>query len=295
MNSILDMASLAKLLTASIAILVILSGNTEGNDDIKTAKRSTRNSLHVGAFNIRSFGKSKMKKADIVEHIVTILNRYDVVLIQEVKDSSQTAIAQLLRRLNDLTGDDWEMLESERLGSGRSYKEQYVFFYRTEKARVLYTYQIPENEIYAREPFCIELEYGSSDKRVVLMGLHAAPREAVSELTELASSIREVAEVFPDADGVVAMGDFNADCSYVTARERGDLEIFWSYDFDSLIPDEADTTSGRSDCAYDRIIVYGSDVRTSRGRVYDFQEDLGLSATTAGKVSDHYPVEFTLY
>ena len=234
-----------------------------------------------------------MSKTEIVDHIVTILHRYDVVLIQEVRDKSQESITQLLQRLNDDTGDEWAMIKSDRLGTGSRYKEQYVFFYKSQAVSVSNTYQIPENEFYAREPFCIEI--GASGKRVVLMGLHAAPEEAVSELTQLATSIRTVAEMFPQADGVVAMGDFNADCSYADAREREELEIFSSSDFVSLIPDKADTTSGTTDCAYDRIVVYGSDVRTSSGRVYDFQEGLELSATTAGQVSDHYPVEFTLY
>ena len=89
-------------------------------------------------------------------HIVTILDRYDVVLIQEVKDKSQRSITQLVQRLNDDTDHHWAMVKSGRLGSGSRYKEQYVFLYKTEKASVPNTYQIPENEFYAREPFCIE-------------------------------------------------------------------------------------------------------------------------------------------
>ena len=239
-----------------------------------------------------------------------ILERYDVVLIQEVKDKGQTSISKLWRLLNTTTGEDWGMVKSGRLGKSSRYKEQYVFFYRLQVARLAGSYQVPESRLYAREPFSVQLDYDSycendhdyfyydgshCEKTVVLMGLHAQPDQAVSELTQLATSIRRVARVFPHADGVVAMGDFNADCSYASEDEREDLEIFSSRHFRSLIPDTADTTSGRSDCAYDRVVVYGSDVMVRDAQVYNFREDLGLSAKVAAKVSDHYPVEFKLY
>ena len=55
-----------------------------------------------------------MSKTEIVDHIVTILHRYDVVLIQEVRDKSQESITQLLQRLNDDIGDEWAMIKSDR-------------------------------------------------------------------------------------------------------------------------------------------------------------------------------------
>ncbi len=49
------------------------------------------------------------------------------------------------------------------------------------------------------------------------------------------------------------MGDFNADCSYVTKSEWDDVRLRTeSEKFLWLIEDGIDTTTKASDCAYDR-------------------------------------------
>lgn len=58
-----------------------------------------------------------------------ITNRYDIVLIQEIRDSSETAIYELLSACNDANSDPFRMVISDRLGR-TSYVEQYAFFYR---------------------------------------------------------------------------------------------------------------------------------------------------------------------
>ena len=56
--------------------------------------------LKIGAFNIQVFGASKSRKDDVMERLVDILTRYDIVLIQEIRDSSGRAILSLLGQLN---------------------------------------------------------------------------------------------------------------------------------------------------------------------------------------------------
>lgn len=48
------------------------------------------------------------------------------------------------------------------------------------------------------------------------------------------------------------LGDFNADCSYVQPSDWPSIRLRTSDVFKWLIPDSADTTVGKSDCAYDR-------------------------------------------
>uniref|UniRef100_A0A8C4KXK5 Uncharacterized protein n=1 Tax=Equus asinus asinus TaxID=83772 RepID=A0A8C4KXK5_EQUAS len=57
-------------------------------------------SLRIAAFNIRTFGETKMSNDTLSNYIVQILNRYDIALIQEVRDSHLTAVGKLLDRLN---------------------------------------------------------------------------------------------------------------------------------------------------------------------------------------------------
>ena len=48
------------------------------------------------------------------------------------------------------------------------------------------------------------------------------------------------------------MGDFNADCSYVSKEELENLYLRVNKSFVWLIPDDFDTTTGSSICAYNR-------------------------------------------
>lgn len=49
------------------------------------------------------------------------------------------------------------------------------------------------------------------------------------------------------------LGDFHADCGYVTKKNRQDNRLFSSLDLFWLIKDDADTTvTDMTDCAYDR-------------------------------------------
>lgn len=48
------------------------------------------------------------------------------------------------------------------------------------------------------------------------------------------------------------LGDFNADCSYVTKKDWSSIRLRSSEVFKWLISDDMDTTVGNSDCAYDR-------------------------------------------
>lgn len=51
------------------------------------------------------------------------------------------------------------------------------------------------------------------------------------------------------------LGDFNADCSYVKQSDWASIRLRSSDVFKWLIPDSADSTVGKSDCAYDRWVL----------------------------------------
>uniref|UniRef100_A0A8C5L2B7 Deoxyribonuclease I n=1 Tax=Jaculus jaculus TaxID=51337 RepID=A0A8C5L2B7_JACJA len=52
---------------------------------------------------------------------------------------------------------------------------------------------------------------------------------------------------------IMLMGDFNAGCAYVTPSQWSAIRLRTSPIFEWLIPDDADTTSTPTDCAYDRL------------------------------------------
>lgn len=93
----------------------------------------TRANFIIGTFNVQSLGSTKMSRPDFVSILVKILARYDVVSIQEIKDSTGLKVmVNLVSSLNKFvqgTGVKYDFVISPRLGSG-SYKEQLAFLYR---------------------------------------------------------------------------------------------------------------------------------------------------------------------
>ena len=57
--------------------------------------------------------------------------------------------------------------------------------------------------------------------------------------------------IFP-SQNIMFLGDFNADCAYVQLSDWSAIRLRTSDIFKWLLPDSADTTVGKSDCAYDR-------------------------------------------
>ncbi|XP_072204932.1 deoxyribonuclease-1-like 2 isoform X1 [Excalfactoria chinensis] len=254
--------------------------------------------LRIGAFNIQSFGDSKMSDESVAGVIVNILLRYDVVLVQEVRDSDLSAVTELLERLNSVSSSPYDYEISGPLGRD-NYKEMYLFLYRTDVVSVVDTYQYEDpQDVFSREPFVLRVSAPHSKaEEFVMVPLHSAPHDAVAEIDALYDVYLAVVNKW-GTDNIVFLGDFNADCSYVKQSDWASIRLRSSDVFKWLIPDSADTTVGKSDCAYDRIVVCGSKLKRSivpnSATVYNFQRAFQLEQEEALAVSDHYPVEVKL-
>ncbi|RUS89604.1 hypothetical protein EGW08_002622, partial [Elysia chlorotica] len=181
---------------------------------------------------------------------------------------------------------------------------QYVYWYRPDTVRFvgarLYT-DTPDD--FDRDPYLAQFQYWSQaagqEVKVTFVGAHLRPDDVVQEMEALTKAISSAQRVFPDSEGVLAMGDFNADCNYMSAAERGAATLLNSPgQYTSYLGDAADTTvTQTTHCAYDRLVYTAqgqSKVKVSNVKVFDFEKGLGLSHEAAYGVSDHYPVEFTL-
>ncbi|KAG8506382.1 Deoxyribonuclease-1-like 2 [Galemys pyrenaicus] len=282
--------------------------------------------LRIGAFNIQSFGDSKVSDAACGGVIAQILAGYDITLVQEVRDPDLSAVSVLMEKINrwgtagrrdpgreqasgqrlDPAGrylrsrseHEYGFVSSAPLGRDQ-YKEMYLFVYRKDAVSVADTYQYPDPEdAFSREPFVVKFSArGSAAQDFVLVPLHAAPHQAVAEIDALYDVYLDVIDKW-GTDDILFLGDFNADCAYVRAHDWPAIRLRSSELFKWLIPDSADTTVGNSDCAYDRIVACGARLRRSlkpqSAAVHDFQEEFGLDQAQALAVSDHFPVEVTL-
>ena len=117
----------------------------------------TSSAVRIGSFNIQVFGKSKLSTSSTVDILVRIVRRYDLLLIQEVRDKSETAIFTLLDLVNNGT-ETYNATVSRRLGRTSS-KEQYAFFYKMAEFRVVSSFHYHDtNDTFEREPFVVLVE-----------------------------------------------------------------------------------------------------------------------------------------
>uniref|UniRef100_A0A3P8TK84 Deoxyribonuclease n=1 Tax=Amphiprion percula TaxID=161767 RepID=A0A3P8TK84_AMPPE len=262
-------------------------------------------SLLLGAFNIKTFGDTKASNTTLMNIINTIVHRYDILLIQEVRDSDLSATKKLMELVNK-NGPEFGYIVSEPLGRS-TYTERYLFLYRYKEG--LQTVSVVRNYTYDdgcepcgtdtfnREPFVVMFTTTyTAVKNFVLIPQHTSPDSAVEELQALYDVVVDVRKRWNTND-IVLLGDFNAGCSYVSGSDWQKIQIFTDKSFHWLIPDDADTTVGHTECPYDRIVVTTDMMKgvvPGSAKVYDYMTDLKLSHSLALAVSDHYPVEVTL-
>ncbi|XP_058390993.1 deoxyribonuclease-1-like 1 isoform X2 [Diceros bicornis minor] len=122
--------------------------------------------FRICAFNAQRLTLAKVAKEHVMDTLVRILARCDIMVLQEVVDPSGSAISLLLRELKRFDGSGpYDFLSSAQLGRS-TYKEKYVYIYRSHKTQVLdsYTYN-DKYDRFAREPFVAQFTLPSKGRR----------------------------------------------------------------------------------------------------------------------------------
>ncbi|XP_006528336.1 deoxyribonuclease-1-like 1 isoform X2 [Mus musculus] len=151
-------------------LLILLVGGTEA--------------FRICAFNAHRLTLAKLTKESVMDTLVQILARCDIMVLQEVVDSSQNTVPFLLQKLK--SSRSYSFLNSSLLGRS-TYKEKYVYIYRSDKTQVLNFYQYNDtDDIFAREPFVAHFTLPSKTlPSVVLVPLHTTPKDVEKELNAL--------------------------------------------------------------------------------------------------------------
>jgi deoxyribonuclease-1-like protein len=249
--------------------------------------------INIGTFNIQIFGKAKREKEHVLEKLVEIVSDYDIIAIQEIKDIKMETTQYFLEKINEIQGNNYSFIESERVGRSNS-KESYAFYYDNEKIEYLKSFIFPDEEdLFEREPFIAYFRSKQGDFDFYLINIHTKPSDAEKEIKNLDKVRNYMLRKHPDDNDLIFLGDFNADGSYSKSKSKalGD-KYFWA------IPDWFDTTVAKSENAYDRIVflkenkknyAYVSGVDKFQKRWEKISED------EMKEISDHYPVWAKFY
>lgn len=248
---------------------------TNGTIEVKV-KDTPQADLVVGSWNIEIFGQTKMSNDKVKATIVDVIDDYDIIAIQEIRDKSGTAFRELMQEL-----PEYDYVISDRLGRTSS-KEEYAYIYKKSRMNVSKAEVYPDdNDVFEREPYMIFVEITDFD--FVLIQVHTKPDDAQYEIRALKDVVEYAKVVYQDAD-IFIIGDLNSANPYYDGGEL--KEYHW------LISDDEDTTTGSSEKAYDRILsVY----KYSDEFIYDcgtdrIDEDEATNNELLEATSDHYPV-----
>uniref|UniRef100_A0A452V047 Deoxyribonuclease-1-like 1 n=1 Tax=Ursus maritimus TaxID=29073 RepID=A0A452V047_URSMA len=178
--------------------------------------------FRICAFNAQRLTLSKAAREHVMDTFVRILARCDIMVLQEVVDSSGSAISLLLRELNRFDGSgSYSFLSSPSLGRS-TYMEKYVYIYRSHKTQVLDSYMYEDkDDLFAREPFVAQFTFPSKVlPSLVLVPLHTTPKAVEQELNALYDVFLDVSQRWQTKD-MILLGDFNADCASLTKKRLG--------------------------------------------------------------------------
>jgi endonuclease/exonuclease/phosphatase family metal-dependent hydrolase len=250
--------------------------------------RVAERNIRIATFNIQIFGKTKASRPTIMAELASIVRKYDIVAIQEIKNAEGSVPTQFLTEINS-DGSAYTLVVSERSGlqpDDQSSQEQYAYYLNTDSLRVIEDaglFDDSGSDQFQREPYVVRFGVNDANFTFVLITVHTRPEAAVDETKALADVFDWAQDQFPAEDDFIALGDFNASCDFASPSDFLGSPIL--EEFIWIIPDDADTNfSTNTACAYDRIVITGNTEE-------DYAGIFGVDTTVSSSdVSDHFPV-----
>lgn len=165
-------------------------------------KYNYEHTIRILSWNLQIFGKSEANNPASMKIITTLIKNFDVIFIQEIRDSSGTAFAKLCAEM-----PDYDCSISSRAGR-TSMKEQYGCIYKKNvKLNSFKDFNPDSQNRWERPPAVWTFERNSYKFTVYVM--HTKPDDTPKE-------IRNLESVVQDSGNVIVLGDLNADCNYYT-------------------------------------------------------------------------------
>ncbi|CEG48036.1 Transcription accessory protein TEX, contains S1 domain [Plasmopara halstedii] len=223
----------------------------------------------VASWNIRNI--SRRKNVYLLERIAKVLDEFDLVALQEVRD------LLVLKRLKTMM-PGWDYEVSEAVGSmmsdAKKRLERYAFFYRRCAVELVEKCSLIEDssKMLIRSPCVASFQstkmLGSSKLIFTLMNVHVSFGNKQKRLAEIVEINRLVDEMSTSAPKkrIVVLGDFNL--------SQQDLLNSSSLYRLALIRSPLSTTVYNK--LYDNILIDRSDFRNCKEGEYDFIVDSGV-------------------
>ena len=223
-----------------------------------------RGDILIANWNLQIFGQTKASNTILMNKYASIMKKYDIIFVQEIRDSSGEAFQKLCKLMQE-----YECTISSRAGRSTSKEQVGVIHKKNIEIKSFEDYNPDTHDRWERPP--IKVTFQTNNYTFIAYNIHVKPDNVLNELEYLE-------QIVTNTGNVVVLGDLNADCTYYS-RVAQPTFINWEW----IIDDYKDTTVGTTDCAYDRIIL-NQDM---------YLEYVGGGVYTQGitsEMSDHYLV-----
>lgn len=251
--------------------------------------------IRIASFNIQVLGTSKAQKRDVMNVLASVIRRFDIVAIQELRTKEASVMESLVALVN-AQGGAYRYVVGPRLGRTTS-KEQYVFVYDPARIELdpqsVLTLEDPQDLMH-REPLIGRFQTrpppGQTPFSFILVNIHTDPDETDTELDALGEAFLAVQANGWREDDVILLGDLNV--SYKKLGKLGQIP-----NIACTVRGEATNTRGSK--SYDNIVFDRQHTQEFAGvsGILSLQENFGLSTDQALEVSDHQPIwaEFSMW
>jgi endonuclease/exonuclease/phosphatase family metal-dependent hydrolase len=253
--------------------------------------------IRLASFNIQAFGQAKLQKQQVMDVLVQVVRRFDVVAIQEVRSKEHDVLPRFVKLINSVDGRDrYDFAISPRLGRTTS-QEQYAFIFDTDRIEIdrRYAYTVVDRgDRLHREPFVAAFRARGPPPdqafTFTLINIHTDPDEVDKELNALDDVYRAVQDDGRGEDDVILLGDLNT--------HSGRLGELSRIPYLTCAINEGFTNT-RQNKQYDNLLFHAEATSEFTGRrgVVNLITEFALSQAQALEVSDHFPVwaEFSIY
>jgi endonuclease/exonuclease/phosphatase family metal-dependent hydrolase len=265
--------------------------------------------IRVASWNIQNFSTTKGDSPDVMNRVADVIRHFDVIAIQEVSnirekdddDCERNAVcpnhescraieAALEKHLNEDHNRNYGFKFSKQIR-----QERYLFVYNRNRVELLESRLMNDPE--ETGPVCSMSKektgqllrqpqlgiFKSKNFSFGILNNHMAPLSAHEELQILPEYIQRARDT--GVSDVIAVGDINADCNYLSTEKRSELKLYTRYLW--LFP-KVDTTVSGQKCNYDQIII-------GEPTLEDITGDLGIYTDVSAETSDHYPIWANFY
>src|SRR3989344_3096310 len=228
---------------ALIAAPIVMGASVGGyflyNQYKKRTPAEIENSLKIASWNLQIFGEKKANNPELMQSYVNVLTNYNIIFIEEIRDSSETAFPTLCSMLKD-----YEYKASSRAGRSNS-KEQYGVLYRKGQVNIqeFNDFNPDAEDRWERQPIQVVFNIGT-EYTLNVFAIHTDPDDVKKEITALE-------RITTNSGNVIVIGDLNASGQYYK-RDRNTNYSNWNW----VIADGEDTTVSKNNSyTYDRVIA----------------------------------------